>query len=444
MNPVQTRAIAVIGLGRLGAPLAAVLAAHGNHVIGVDLNSEVVDAVNAGRPPVEEPGLSDMMARASGRLTATKDLAAAVSRSEISMVVVPTPSDPTGAFSNDHVLSAVSAIGAALGPTAEHLVVIVSTVMPGSTGGPIQDALDSAAGRQVPLCYSPEFIALGSVLRDLQEPDVILVGEDLEGASDPIVAVLGRVTGGDTPVRKMSTVSAELAKLAVNTFVTTKISFANMIGDICSRLPGSDVDAVLGAVGSDRRIGHSYLRAGAPYGGPCFPRDNLALSRLAESIGARADLAVATDALNRQHASSLSELVDSSLPSGGTVAILGLAYKPGTPVVDESFGIEVARTLFSRGIRLVLHDADATETAARVLESGPTFTTSLDDALREADVVVVTIPAPEYDGLLGHPALRGAAVVIDCWAAVRGGETSAQVLRPGRPALISLASGQTR
>lgn len=444
MNHADPRAIAVIGLGRLGAPLAAVLAAHGNRVIGVDLNPSVVDAINAGRPPVEEPGLSDTMARSFGRLSASQDVATAVSGSEISMVVVPTPSDSTGAFSNEHVLSAVSAIGTAVAPTADHLVVIVSTVMPGSTAGPIQQALDSAAGRHVGLCYSPEFIALGSVLRDLQEPDVILVGEDEDGVSDPLVEVLGAVTGGSTPVRRMSTASAELAKLAVNTFVTTKIAFANMIGDICSHLPGSDVDAVLGAVGSDRRIGQPYLRAGAPYGGPCFPRDNLALSRLAESVGARADLAVSTDALNRHHASSLSALVESSTPSGGTVAILGLAYKPGTPVVDESFGINVARTLMSRGIPLILHDADATETAARVLGSGATFTSSLTEAVRGADVVVVTIPAPEYDDLLGNPALRGTAVIIDCWAAVRGGEVSAQVVRPGRPAVRTSAADQAR
>lgn len=432
------RAIAVIGLGRLGAPFAAVLAAHGNRVIGVDLNPAVVDAINAGRAPVDEPGLSEMIERSSGRLSATDEVATAVAASELSMVVVPTPSDETGAFSNEHVVSAVSAIGAALAPESDHLVVIVSTVMPGSSRGPIQSALDNAAGRHVNLCYSPEFIALGSVIRDLQEADMVLVGEE-DRVADPLVEVLTEVTGGRAPVHRLSTVSAELAKLAVNTFVTTKIAYANMLGDVCAHVPGSDVDEVLVAVGSDQRIGNRYLRAGTPYGGPCFPRDNKAFARLASLAGARADLALATDALNRHQAESLAALVQGSTPDGGKVAILGLAYKPGTPVVDESFGVNLARALIANGRTVQLHDSDAMMTAARALGPGPIYSESLEDAVGGADVVVVATPAPEYMGLLDNPALPETALIIDCWAVVDRGEASDRVVRPGRQSSVTPA-----
>ena len=164
-------------------------------------------------------------------------------------------------------------------------------------------ALERHAGRQVGpslgLCYNPEFIALGSVVRDMLRPDMILIGESDTTAGDILERLYDAACENRPAVQRMNFVNAELTKLAINTFVTTKISYANMLADICERLAGADVDVVTRAVGSDSRIGARYLKGAIGYGGPCFPRDNVAFSALARSLGAQAQLAETTDAINR-------------------------------------------------------------------------------------------------------------------------------------------------
>ena len=177
--------ISVVGLGKLGAVLAAVMADRGHYVVGVDLNPAFVDAFNQGRAPVSEPGLSELVQRSADRLSATSDVGEAVEKSDLTFVLVPTPSGPDGTFSLKHVLKVVEGIALALrNKPAYHLVVITSTVMPGSTGGQVLPLLEEISGKKCGedfgLCYNPEFIALGSVIQDMSNPDMLLIGE-----SDP-------------------------------------------------------------------------------------------------------------------------------------------------------------------------------------------------------------------------------------------------------------------
>ena len=196
--------VCVVGLGKLGAPLAAVLAAKGHEVVGIDVDAAAVTAIAEGRAPVAEPGFADMLALARPRLGATTDWDQAVAGADASFVIVPTPSEEGGGFSNRLLLDAVSHIGAALrGAGRYHVVNITSTVMPGSCDGPIRAALEAASGRKVGadigLCYNPEFIALGSVIRDMLYPDMILLGECDRQAGDVIEAVYRTVTENARP-----------------------------------------------------------------------------------------------------------------------------------------------------------------------------------------------------------------------------------------------------
>src|SRR5262249_45222460 len=239
----------VVGLGKLGAPLAAVLASRGFSVIGLDVNKVLVDALNAGKMPIVEPQLNELIAANKERLSATMDANQAIQKSDASFVIVPTPSDSTGFFSNRFVLQAMATLGKALrAKQGYHMVVITSTVMPGSTGSEIKAALEAASGRkvgpQLGLCYNPEFIALGSVVRDMLYPDSILIGEGDAKAGDMLQTIYLQMCEKKPPVQRMNWVSAELTKISVNTYVTTKISYANMLADICDRLPGADVDVV--------------------------------------------------------------------------------------------------------------------------------------------------------------------------------------------------------
>ncbi len=308
----EVKGISVIGLGKLGAPLAAVMASKGFSVLGVDLNEKFVAQLNASQAPVHEPGLQQLIDASRERLRGTMDIAEAILYSELTFIIVPTPSNEQGVFTNKHVLSAITSVGEALrAKPGYHVVNITSTVMPGSTDGELRDALERSSGRRVGrdvgLCYNPEFIALGTVIRDMLRPDAILIGESDTRAGDVLEHVYRRVCGELTPIGRMSLINAELTKIAVNTFVTTKISYANMLADLCERLPGADVDVVTGALGLDSRIGSKYLKGALGYGGPCFPRDNAAFSALARRVGARADLAEATDQINTYQVDRLAQ-----------------------------------------------------------------------------------------------------------------------------------------
>ncbi|MFN3975427.1 MAG: UDP-glucose dehydrogenase family protein, partial [Dehalococcoidia bacterium] len=414
--------ISVIGLGKLGAPIAAAFASRGFTTIGVDVNPRVVEAINAGSPPVVEPGLAEALAASSGRLRATMDTREAVLATDITLIIVPTPSEADGRFSLRYVLQACREVGQALREKRPyHLVVVISTVLPGSTQFGILPVLERVSekrcGKDFGLCYSPEFLALGSVLRDFLNPDFVLIGESDPQAGGTLEGVYRQVLMNHPPIARMNFVNAELAKIAVNTFVTMKISFANMLAALCERLPGGDVDTVTRAIGLDTRIGPRYLKGALGYGGPCFPRDIRALAFLARSLGVHATLAEATDAINRTVAQRVAQRVEALLPPGGTVAVLGLAYKPDTPVAEESQGLQIALHLAQKGTQVVVYDPLAMGEARRVLGEQVAYASSAEEAVRHAQVVLIANPDPTFRDLpLGGNA---GPVVVDAWRLLR-------------------------
>jgi UDPglucose 6-dehydrogenase len=432
--------IAVVGLGKLGSPLAAVLASKGNDVLGIDVNPEAVRLLNAGRAPVEEPGLPELVSASRDKLTATTDLGAAAG-TEVSILLVPTPSDERGAFSNEYVLAAVEGLGRRLaGREDYHVVVVASTVMPGSCETEVRPALEQASGRRMGdtlgLCYSPEFIALGNVIRDMLEPDMVLIGESDARAGDTLEELYSGVCENDPPFRRMSLVNAELTKIAVNTYVTMKISYANALADMCERLPGADVEAVTDALGLDSRIGKKYLRGAIAYGGPCFPRDNKAFGVLARDLGGEALLAEATDSVNAAQTDRLARVVQSRLEAGNAVGVLGLSYKPDTAVLDESPGIALARLLADAGYEVRVHDPVATDAAVQALGGLVQGCASAAELLAKSDVTVIATPWPQFAKLPAEAAGREGRrpVVVDCWRMLpdEGAAEAFDIVRLGR------------
>lgn len=414
--------ISVIGLGKLGAPLAAVLASKGHQVIGVDLNPEFVNKINQGVAPVPEPCLQELISNHRSRLKATLSYEEAILGSEITFVIVPTPSDEEGLFTNRYLLKAIEQIGVAITKkTGYHLVVITSTVIPGSTDGEIKHALETFSGRKVGselgLCYNPEFIALGTVIRNMLYPDMILIGESDEKAGSMLEAIYRTSCENNPPMKRMNLVNAEVSKISINTFVTTKISYANMLSDLCDRLPGGDVNVVTEAIGLDSRIGTKYLKAAVAFGGPCFPRDNIALAAFAEKVGARADIAKATQEINAYQNERLHCLIQQHAPTR-KIGILGLSYKPGTYVVEESQGIHLAHQLVEKGYHLTVYDPMALGEAKKILNQKVQIATSVHDCLRQSDLVVILIPWPEFSLEITPQILQqlgGHKIIIDCW-----------------------------
>src|SRR3984893_7457428 len=416
------KSISVMGLGKLGSPLSACFAAQGFRVTAVDVDKTKVDAINRGVPPVHEPGLPELIQESEGRLSATADAEAAVRGSDATFIVVNTPSEPGGGFSLCYVLPTLETIGKTLRTKPGfHLVVLTSTVMPGSTGGEVRFALERASGKtcgeHFGLCYSPEFIALGSVIRDFYFPDFLLIGES-DAQSGDILAEIYRRTCKNTPfVARMNFINAEITKLAVNTYITTKISYANMIARLCERLPEADANVVTNALGLDTRIGPRYLKGAVSYGGPCFPRDNRALAALAARVGASSGLAEATDLFNRAQVKSLAELVRGHYSGDGAIGILGLTYKPDTDVVEEAFGLLLAQELSAANIPVVVYDPSAD--AARALGQNKSVrrAASAQECIALSDVVVLATPWQEFRevpaALWARP--NRPRAVVDCW-----------------------------
>jgi UDPglucose 6-dehydrogenase len=399
--------------------MAAVMAHKGHVVVGVDVNPDYVAAIQQGHAPLKETGLEEMIQANRERLSATMDFEEAVLGTDATFIIVPTPSDPDGTFSLRHVMVAAEKIGSALRKKQDwHLVVLSSTVMPGSTGGKLLPALEAYSGRKCGegfgLCYNPEFIALGSVIRDMLNPDMILIGESDRRSGDILEKFYTGVCDSNPHIRRMNHVNAELTKISVNTFVTTKISYANMLAQVCETLPGADVDVVTSAIGCDSRIGQKYLKGALGYGGPCFPRDNLAFSALARANGVPPILAEATHRLNQSQAPRLAKWILARLPEGGTVGVMGLSYKPNTEVTEESQGLALAKHLLSVGLPVVVYDPAAMENARPQLVGKVTFAASAAGCARQADVLAITTPWAEFRNI--SPAeFKPHGTVLDCW-----------------------------
>ncbi len=395
--------IAVIGLGKLGLPLAALFASVGHKVNAFDLSEKLVDSLKYETYKSSEPGLMRLLANSKENLNFFHDLDSATVTSAAIFIIVPTPSLEDGYFSNEALLKVLQSLNAAHFVNRKVVIDIVSTVMPGSCEGIIRQTLEKQIGKplgdDLGLCYNPEFIALGSVIRNMQEPDMHLLGESSPWAGNVIEQVLGSVVTKPVPCQRMNLTEAELVKIAVNNFVTMKISYANSLYQAGEALGNVDIDVVTSAIGLDSRIGEKYLKGAAPYGGPCFPRDTRALTALFDELDVPADLSRATEALNKSHVSFIAEFVKKSVGRVKTVGLVGISYKQGTPVIEESPGVSIAFDLVAQGYGLNVWDDENAILPAGLHEKA-TYCEDLGILVEKSDFVVITRPTTNLDFLL--------------------------------------------
>jgi UDPglucose 6-dehydrogenase len=394
--------VSVFGLGKLGACIAATLAARGFEVLGVDIDPEKVRLVNEGLPPVEEPLLAQTIAEAKGRLRATTNPADAA-QTDVSFFIPPSPSLPDGSFSNEYLLRAMQQAARAMAAAGKkgHLFVCSSTTTPGAMDSVLIPMIEKETGWECGtdfgVCYNPEFIALGNVVNGLLEPDMVLIGESDPESGAALEALYKRYNRNTPRIARMSTVSAELTKISVNSYITMKISFTNQLRMIAERMPNANIHQILEAIGSDSRIGGKYLRAGVSYGGPCFPRDNRLLAYAARQVGMKAPLAEASDEVNEGTKLDLLERVKSLAAKGETVAVLGLSYKPDTYITEESAGLFLAQRLRREGYEVLAHDFAAAPSNSPSLFEFKMLKSAEELTWREdVKVAVLCCPWPQY------------------------------------------------
>jgi UDPglucose 6-dehydrogenase len=357
--------IAVIGLGKLGLPFALLLAHAGHKVNGLDLSqSRLLQIKENNLEP--EPEVANLVATVDSKnFQVSHEWKTVLADTEVSFIVVPTPSDSSGMFTNKYLVEALREIGKSANFLASrHAVCVVSTVMPGSCDNELSEALFGQISRtedreKISLTYSPEFIALGSIVRNLKFPDLILLGEKDEWAGNLVLNATSSICQNDPFIERMSCASAEITKISINTYVTSKISYANMIAEIADKTTDANKFQILDAIGRDSRIGSKYLRPGLGFGGPCFPRDNRALATYASNLGVNASMAYATQEINLRQPEVWVDRIESRLTSIGTgkrILLLGMSYKPGSFVIEESQAISITSKLAERGYAVSAHD----------------------------------------------------------------------------------------
>ena len=430
----KVESVSVVGLGKLGLCLAAVLASRGFNVAGIETDPSKVQAVNLGTSPIYEPGLGQLIRKNRGRLRADTTYEP-VAGTQATFVVVPTPSDETGAFSLKFVSQAMEDIGKELSKKrGYHLVVLTSTVMPESMDRIVVPLLEKRSGRVVGMdlgvSYNPEFIELGDVFRGLLAPDIVLIGESDARAGRLLSSIQRRVCENSPPIERMNFINAEIAKISLNSYVTMKMTFANTLAEIAEKTPGADVDAITRAIGRDRRVGKAYLKGALGYGGTCFPRDNVAFKKFATGVGAQARLSEATHELNLGQVGRVVDLaMKSGLEPGSRVGVLGLSFKPDTNIVEQSQSLMVAQELAERGFEVSVYDPAAMDGARPVLGSKVAYCASAEDCVKASDFLILATPWREFSRL--RERLLHGKVVLDCWRMLPAKIPGATVVRLG-------------
>jgi len=342
----MTETVNVFGLGKIGTILSALLAKAGFQVNGFDPNPSHCKKMFGGMDS-PEPGFDGLLPfTKSVKINPDKSLA--IPSATTSLVIVPTPSAPNGAYSLEYVLSAVEEILDHLGKDSRHIIVIKSTVLPGDIAQ-LENLARSRNYTNIAFAYNPEFIALGDVIRNMTNPDLVLIGSRTEHASSFVHQINSRIFINNPQVAVLDIEEAELAKVALNSYITMKITFANMVGRAAETLGSANPGRVLEAIGSDSRIGLKYLRPGLGFGGPCFPRDNHALSKSLDSLGVDSDLLRSVDKFNKSIPDTFIDKISAALDAcklpNPRLLIVGAAYKLGSPETVESQPLMIANEL---------------------------------------------------------------------------------------------------
>ena len=420
----MTERLSLIGLGKLGLCLAACFAEKGFETIGVDIEERVVNSVNQGKAPWFEPQLDDFLARHGGKtLRATLHHREAIEKTDITFVLVATPSNPDGSFSNRFVESALRSLSEALKESKKehHLFVISSTVMPGSIESSFIPLIEQYSGRKLnqgfSVCFDPDFVALGKVIKDFLNPDLVVIGETMPESGARIEAIHRQMCENNPTISRMSITSAELAKVCLNAYITTKISFANSLANLCEKIPGSDVDAITSAIGVDRRISPYYFQGGLAFGGTCFPRDTSAYIMVADKFDVQADIIHAVERVNQYQNQHLIEMVLQELEicENKTVGVLGLAFTGNTPVIVESPAIKLIVELLGHDIRVIAYDPLAIENARSVFGSAVEYVETAETCLEHAGLVVLTLRNVEIKKAVESFVPTNPFTVVDCW-----------------------------
>src|SRR5579864_9226776 len=390
--------IAVVGTGYVGLVLGACLAENGNDCICVDKDDAKIAGLKAGRMPIYEPGLEEMVRRNTheDRLSFTTDLKSAVEASTIVFIAVGTPQGEDGSADLQHVLAVARDVGRAMN---KYTVVVDKSTVPVGTARRVHATIARETQQPFSMVSNPEFLKQGAAIDDFMKPDRVVVGT--EPGDDRAAGVMRDLyapfTRTGAPIMMMDTASAELCKYAANSILATRISFMNEVANVCE-LVGADVDQVRKAMGADRRIGTAFLFPGVGYGGSCFPKDVKALVRSSHDRGYDFQILRAVEAVNQRQKERLVSKMQEHFKqlTGKTIALWGLAFKPRTDDMREAPAIPIIERLLSAGATVRAYDPAAGPVAKRIFDTRIALCERSYDALAGADALAIVTEWNEF------------------------------------------------
>ena len=389
--------ISVIGTGYVGLVVGACLAETGNDVTCADTNAEKIEGLKQNVIPIYEPGLDSMVERnqQQGRLKFTTDVPGAIARADVVFIAVGTPPDEDGSADLRHVLGVADQIGKHM---ARELVIVTKSTVPVGTAAKVAAAVAKNAQLSFHMCSNPEFLKEGAAVDDFMKPDRVVLGVESDHARSVMAELYAPFVRTGKPIIFMDIPSAEMTKYAANAMLATRISFMNEIAALCERV-GANVDLVRKGIGSDARIGPSFLFPGPGYGGSCFPKDVKALVSTARNCETPLMVLEAVESANDRQKKRLFEKLCEALAgdvSGRRIAVWGLSFKPNTDDMRESPSLALIDAVLAAGGTVVAHDPAAMEEAKRRIGDRVSYAATNYDALAGADALVIVTDWNEY------------------------------------------------
>jgi len=390
--------VAVIGSGYVGLVVGACLAETGNRVVCADIDEAKIGRLNEGQVPIYEPGLDRLIERnlGEGRLQFTTDVDQAVRHGQVIFIAVGTPPGEDGSADLRHVLSVAGTIGRNL---ADDTIVITKSTVPVGTAGKVRAEIERHTDLQFHVCSNPEFLKEGAAIDDFMRPDRVVCGIESDAPRSSLEELFGPFVRSGNPLIFMDIASAELTKYAANAMLAARISFMNQLSSLCEA-SGADVTLVRKGIGSDPRIGRSFLYAGAGYGGSCFPKDVRALILTGQEFGVDLSILREVHEANERQKAVLGQKVKGRFGndlSGVRFAIWGLAFKPETDDMREAPALTLIDELLEAGGLVVAHDPVAQD-VARELHLGDRVDFANDEyeACRDADALIIATEWLQY------------------------------------------------
>jgi UDPglucose 6-dehydrogenase len=408
--PLEKPGISVLGIGYVGLCTAVGFASRGYKVVASTHDAEKAAKINKGLPPFHEPNLDNLLKEVTdnGRLICLVDeTEKAILQTDLTFNAVGTPSRKNGSIDLRFVYTSSGDIGNALRrKSTYHLVVIKSTVVPGTTQNAVKSILENRSekkcGIDFGLCMSPEFLRQGSAFEDTIHSDRIVIGEYDKKSGDTLENLYKDFYGTDTPPRIRTTLAtAELIKYASNSLLATKISFINSIANICEKIPGADVKTVARGMGLDKRIGPLFLNAGLGYGGSCFPKDVKALIAYSKGLDYPLELLLAVEKVNKIQPLKAVQFCKQQLGKleGKNIAILGLAFKPDTDDMREARVIPIINKLLKEEACVTAYDPVAISAAKTIFQNRIQYASSAIDCIKNADCAILVTEWDEFKKL---------------------------------------------